>query len=58
MKLYFLYNTLLNISLILMLLAVVAAYQSSDYLVLAISVLIILILGYLKYRLLKRVRQR
>ncbi|MFC7524313.1 DUF6358 family protein [Parapedobacter sp. GCM10030251] len=36
----------------------VAAYQSRQYIVLAISILIILILGYLKYRLLKQVRQR
>lgn len=58
MKRYFLYNILLNISLILMFFSVVAAYQSRQYIVLAISILIILIVGYLKYRLLKQVRQR
>ncbi|WP_104443702.1 DUF6358 family protein [Parapedobacter indicus] len=58
MKRYFIYNVLLNISLILMFLSVVAAYQSSEYTVFGISLLIIGILGYLKYRLLKQVRQR
>ncbi|PPL03072.1 hypothetical protein SAMN05444682_103397 [Parapedobacter indicus] len=41
-----------------MFLSVVAAYQSSEYTVFGISLLIIGILGYLKYRLLKQVRQR
>ncbi|HWK55786.1 MAG TPA: DUF6358 family protein [Parapedobacter sp.] len=57
MKTYFLYNILLNIALILMGLAVWAAYQSGEYPILAITVAIIAILGWLKYRLLKQVRQ-
>lgn len=58
MKTYFLYNTLLNIAVILMGLAVWAAYRSEQYIIMAITVLIVIILGWLKYRLLKQVRQR
>ena len=61
MKTYFLYNVLLNVALILMALAAVAAYNSDDdgskHLILAISIAIFLVLAYLKYRLLKRVKQ-
>lgn len=62
MKKHFLYNTLLNIGLILMMFAAVAAYNSEaqkgeKYIILGITVLIIIVLGYLKYRLLKQVRQ-
>lgn len=57
MKTYFLYNVLLNIALILMGIAVWAAYQSGEYAILAITVAILVILGWLKYRLLKQVRQ-
>ncbi len=57
MKRHFLYNILLNIGLILMILSAVAAYQSAQYMILAISLAIILVLGYLKYRLLRQVRQ-
>ena len=57
MKKHILYNTLLNIGLILMVLSVVAAYNSKQYPVLAISVVIIAVLIYLKYRLLRQVRQ-
>jgi len=57
MKRHFLYNTLLNIGLILMLLSAVAAYNSERYPILGIAVVIIGVLGYLKYRLLKQVRQ-
>ncbi|MFC3199685.1 DUF6358 family protein [Parapedobacter deserti] len=56
MKRYFFYNILLNVGLILMLLSAVAAYNSSDYPILAIAVAITLVLGYLKYRLLKQIR--
>jgi len=54
---YFLYNVLLNIALILMGLAVWAAYNTAEYPILAITVVILAILGWLKYRLLKHVRQ-
>ncbi|MFB2121151.1 DUF6358 family protein [Parapedobacter sp. 2B3] len=54
---YFLYNVFLNIALILMGLAVWAAYSSADYSILAITVVILAILCWLKYRLLKQVRQ-
>lgn len=57
MKKHILYNTLLNIGLILMILSSVAAFNSQQYIVLAISVAIIAILIYLKYRLFKQVRQ-
>ncbi|MBK1438500.1 sortase [Parapedobacter sp. ISTM3] len=57
MKRHFLYNTLLNIGLILMIFSAVAAYNSKQYPVLAISVVIVCVLVYLKYRLLKQVRQ-
>ncbi|SFC35080.1 hypothetical protein SAMN05421747_10941 [Parapedobacter composti] len=57
MKRHFLYNTLLNIGLILMTLSAVAAFQSRQYLALVVSMAIIGVLGYLKYRLLKQVRQ-
>ncbi|MGV3761692.1 DUF6358 family protein [Parapedobacter sp.] len=61
MKRYFFYNVMLNIGLILMSFATIAAYSSDDngskYLILAISVAILLVLAYLKYRLLKLVRQ-
>ena len=61
MKTYFLYNVLLNIALILMGLAVWAAYNSDDNgsknLIFAIAIVIFLVLAYLKYRLLKRIRQ-
>jgi len=62
MKRHFLYNTLLNIGLILMTFAAVAAYNSEaqnseKYLILSVTVFIIILLGYLKYRLLKQVRQ-
>ena len=61
MKTYFLYNVLLNIALILMGFAAIAAYNSDDNgsknLILAISIAIFLVLAYLKYRLLKQVKQ-
>jgi hypothetical protein len=57
MKRHFLYNILLNIGLILMLLSAVAAYNSGQQPILYISVAIIAVLGYLKYRLLKQIRQ-
>ncbi len=62
MKRHFLYNTLLNIGLILMMLTAIAAYNgetqnNEKYFILGITVVIILLLGYLKYRLLKQVRQ-
>ena len=61
MKTYFLYNVLLNIALILMGFAVWAAVNSDDNesktLIVAIAVAIFLVLAYLKYRLLKYVRQ-
>jgi len=57
MKRHFIYNVLLNIGLILMVLSTVAAYNSKQYPILAIAVAIILVLGYLKYRLLRQIRQ-
>lgn len=58
MKRYFFYNVLLNIALILMILSVVAAYNSSQHGILAISVGIMAVLIYLKYRLLKQIKQQ
>jgi len=57
MKKYFLYNILLNVGIILMALAAMAAYNSIQYPIVAIAVAIVVLLGYLKYRLLKQVRQ-
>ncbi|WP_262248911.1 DUF6358 family protein [Parapedobacter soli] len=57
MKKYFLYNVMLNIGLILMGLAVWAAYRLADYTILAITVAIFIVLVWLKIRLLKQVRQ-
>lgn len=57
MKKYFLYNVMLNIGLILMGLAVWAAYRSADYTILAITVAIFIVLVWSKIRLLKQVRQ-
>lgn len=51
-----LYNTLLNVGLILMILSAVAAYNSQQYLYLAISVIIAIFLVYAKYLLIKQVR--
>ncbi|WP_353127695.1 DUF6358 family protein [Parapedobacter pyrenivorans] len=56
MKRHFIYNVLLNIGLILMVLSAIAAFNSEQYPILAISMAIIFILGYLKYRLLKQIR--
>lgn len=57
MKKYLLYNTLLNIGLVLMIFSAVAAYNSNQLLFLGISILIAIFLVYTKYSLLKRVRQ-
>jgi len=58
MAAYFLYNTLLNVGLMIMIFSMIAAYNSSHYLILVISLVFAGVLGYLKYRLLKRVRQQ
>ncbi len=52
-----LYNTLLNVGLILMILSAVAAYNSQQYVYLAISVVIAIFLVYAKYLLIKQVRE-
>lgn len=58
MKRYFFYNVLLNMALILMILSVVAAYNSGQYSILAISLGIVALLIYLKFRLLRVIKQR
>lgn len=57
MKKHILYNTLLNIGLILMVFSSVAAYNSENYPILVVSVVIIAVLIYLKYQLIRQVRQ-
>lgn len=57
-KRYFFYNIMLNVALILMILSVVAAYNSNQLPILVISVLIIALLIFLKYRLLKLIKQQ
>lgn len=52
-----LYNTLLNVGLILMIFSAVAAYNSKQYPYLAISVVIAVFLVYAKYLLIKQVRE-
>lgn len=49
---------MLNVALILMILSIVAAYNSSQFPILVISVLIIALLIFLKYRLLKLIKQQ
>lgn len=51
-----LYNTLLNVGLILMIFSAVAAYNSQQYIYLAISAVIAVFLIYAKYLLIKQVR--
>jgi len=57
MKLKFLYNTLLTIGIVLMFLSAIASYRSGQYAIMTASVAILLLLFYLKIRLLKEVRE-
>jgi len=62
MKRHFFYNILLNVGIIVLILAGVAAYNSEappdeKYAILATALVGFGLLGYLKYRLLKKVRQ-
>ena len=50
MKKYFLYNILLNVALILMVLAAVAAYSAQEYPTFAITLAILVVLAWLKHR--------
>lgn len=52
-----LYNTLLNVGLILMILSAVAAYNSGQHIYLVISVILAGFLVYAKYLLIKQVRE-
>ena len=52
-----LYNTLLNVGLILMIFSAVAAYNSQQYIYLVISAVIAIFLVYAKYVLIKQVRE-
>lgn len=52
-----LYNILLNVGLILMIFSAVAAYNSQQYLYLAISAILAIFLVYAKYLLIKQVRE-
>ncbi len=52
-----LYNTLLNVGLILMIFSAVAAYNSQQYIYLVISAVIAIFLVYAKYLLIKQVRE-
>lgn len=56
MKLKFFYNTLLTLGIALMLLSAVSSYQAEQYLYLAISLALIVVLGWLKYKLLADVK--
>lgn len=49
---------MLNVALILMVLSVMAAYNSNQLPILVISVVIIALLIFLKYRLLKLIKQQ
>lgn len=57
MKMKFLYNTLLTIGIVLMFLSALSAYRSEQYWITAASVAIMLILFFLKFRLLKEIRE-
>lgn len=57
MKLKFLYNTLLTIGIVLMFLSALASYNSGQYLIMTASVAILLLLFFLKIRLLKEVKE-
>jgi hypothetical protein len=52
-----LYNVLLNIGLIVLVFCAVAAYNSQQYGILSIAVIGIVLLIYLKVRLMKQVRR-
>ncbi|WP_353184369.1 DUF6358 family protein [Parapedobacter lycopersici] len=58
MKKYFFYNVLLTVALIVMVLSIVAAYNSGQHIILAVSVLITVVLIFLKYHLLKQVKRQ
>ena len=57
MKLKFLYNTLLTIGIVLMVLSAVNAYNSDQHLYMGISIAVVLLLLWVKARLLKHVRE-
>jgi len=57
MKWKFLYNTLLTLGIVLMFLSAIASFQSEQYNIMAFSVAVLLLLFWLKVRLLKDVRQ-
>lgn len=57
MKLKFLYNTLLTVGIVLMFLSAIASYQSQQYGFMAASLAVLVVLFWLKVRLLKDVRQ-
>lgn len=57
MKLKFLYNTLLTIGIVLMFLSAIAAFKSGQYPIMAFSIAVLLLLFYLKIRLLREVRE-
>jgi len=62
MKRHFFYNILLNVGLILMMFILIAAYNSEalpveKYLIIGGAIVTIIVLGYLKYRLLLQVKK-
>ncbi len=57
MKLKFLYNTLLTIGIVLMFLSAIASYRSTQYTIMAASIAVLLLLFYLKIRLLREIKE-
>lgn len=57
MKWKFLYNTLLTLGIVLMFLSAIASFKSEQYNIMAFSVAVLLLLFWLKVRLLKDVKQ-
>lgn len=57
MKLKYFYNTLLTVGIALMLLSAVSSYQAQQYLYLVISLALIIVLAWLKYKLLADVKK-
>lgn len=53
----FIYNVLLNIGLIAMIFTAVSSYKKEQYLIVILAICILILLSFLKIRLLKQVRE-
>lgn len=52
----FIYNVLLNVAIIAMIFAAVSSFKKEEYIVVALSLVIVVFLSFLKIKLLKQVR--